>query len=120
MKSQTFFATCVVIILSVLVCNRPTFASTPSDTVVAETIPIDTTKEDYPHYKNVDVEINYQWSDPEVEKGVDVALKLENGKPQSIFIIHDRQKQCEIFLRQGVVIKIFDRNTGKVIKTLKG
>ncbi len=84
-----------------------------------ESTPPDTTKEGYPYYKNVDVEINYGWGDPEMLKGVNAIVKLEKKIPVAVIVEHRNGSKVEAFLRYEVVVRIYDRQTGKLLRTLQ-
>ena len=77
----------------------------------------DTTKEGYVLYKNVDVTVTYTWSDDvESYQKVDAAVKTENGKTVAIILYMRDGTKYEIALIKEVTIKIYDHNTGKLIK----
>lgn len=84
-----------------------------------EVAPPDTTKEGYPYYTNVNVEINYGWGDPEVLKGVNVIIRLEKKIPVAVMVEKPGEGKVEVFLRYKVVVRIYDRISGRLLRTLR-
>lgn len=84
-----------------------------------EVAPPDTTKEGYPYYKNVNMEINYGWGDPEMLEGVNAIVKLEKKIPVAVIVENRDGSRVEVFLRYEVVVRIYDRLTGKLLRTLR-
>ena len=67
-----------------------------------------------PKYKNVDLEIKYEWSGTEYLENVDVFEKIEDHNTL-IVISHKDEGYCEILITAGVRITIYDHDSGKVL-----
>ena len=72
-----------------------------------------------PTYTHVDVVLEMDWSESEKNENVNVFVKKNNNTPVSIIILREGQNNCEILIIPGVVIKIFNHNTGKLLKTFR-
>ena len=86
---------------------------------IPDTSKQDTVKKEKPDFSSVDVVVEYDWSGPEKNIGVDVFVKKENGKPAVIIMIKGEVRRCEVELISGVVVKIYDPKTNKILKTYK-
>jgi hypothetical protein len=87
---------------------------------VQDTTKQDTVKTDKPVFTNVDVVVEYDWSEPEKNNGVDVFVKKESGKISAVIMVKTDVRRCEVELISGVVVKIIDPKTKKLLKTYKG
>ena len=96
----TFFA--------VMLLGSAVQASVYQDTTAADTV-----------YKNVDVEVHYEWGDPEKDTDVSVQVPKNTKHIEKVIIIQESRK-CEIFLAKGVRVKIFDHKSGKLILDIIG
>lgn len=76
----------------------------------------DTTKEGYPIYKNVDVTIEYAWSDMERYDKVEAIVKLVAKKPVAIIVVLPDGTKYEVTLIDEVTVKLFSHDTGKLIR----
>jgi hypothetical protein len=92
--------------------------ATKPDTTETVTSIADTAKEEVPDFTGVDVVVETEWSDPEKNANVDVFVNLKDKHPH-ILIREVDHKLCEIRILKGVVIKIFDHSTGKLLKTYR-
>lgn len=81
-------------------------------------LPQDTTKATTPVYKNVNVVVEYSWDGIERSERVDVQVNLNDKKP-NVVISKENVKQCEVLLFKGVAVKIYSRETGKLLKTIQ-
>ncbi len=104
----------ILTILLLLFFSALTFAQ------ASDTIENDTPKKSKHLFKNVDVEIIYAWGEKEKNEGVDADVNFKHKKPECVTIYKEGQKSCDIFIRGGVVIKIYDHKTRKLLKTFKG
>ncbi|RMG20667.1 MAG: hypothetical protein D6732_28495 [Methanobacteriota archaeon] len=85
-----------------------------------DTTKIEPEKKASPQYKNVDVEVVYPWGEKEAQTNVDAQVTYKNKKPHCIIIYKGVRKDCDIFIRGGVVVKIYDHQSRKLLKTFKG
>ena len=92
-------------------------AGVRSDTSETVTAVADTV-EQAPDFTGVDVVVETEWSDPEKNENVDVFVDLK-GKHPHIVMQEVDHKLCEVRILKGVVIKIYDHKTGKLMKTYK-
>ncbi len=76
------------------------------------------TTEIKPDFKNVNVVVEYEWKDSETLEKVDVYLHLDAKEP-NVELIASEFRKCEISIIDGIVLKIFDSQTGKLLKTIK-
>ena len=68
-------------------------------------------------YTNVNVRLETEWADPEEVQNVDVVvLALSDGSKQ-IVLFRKYEKIMEITVIDGVKVKIFDADNGKLLKT---
>lgn len=86
----------------------------------SDTTQNDNEKKSKHQFKNVDVEIIYAWGEKEKSEDVDADVNYKQKKPESITIYTGAHKSCDIFIRGGVVIKIYDHKTRKLLKTFRG
>jgi len=91
---------------------------TKLDTSETVTAIADTVNEERPDFTNVDVLVETEWSDPEKNVNVDVFVNLKDKYPHIVMREMDH-KLCEVRILKGVVIKILDHKTGKLLKTYK-
>jgi hypothetical protein len=92
--------------------------ATKPDTTETVTSIADTAKEEVPDFTGVDVVVETEWSDPEKNENVDVFVNLKDKHP-NIVMREVTHKLCEVRILKGVVIKISDHSTGKLLKTFK-
>ncbi len=104
----------ILTIVLILIISAFTFAQS------SDTTHNDAGKKAKHQFKNVDVEVIYAWGEKEKSEGVDADVNYKQKKPESITIYSGGHKSCDIFIRGGVVIKIYDHNTRKLLKTFKG
>ena len=90
----------------------------PCRSYACASLPQDTTKASPAAYKNVNVVVEYSWDGIERSERVDVQVNLNAKKPH-VVISKENQKQCEVLLFKGVAVKIYSRETGKLIKTIQ-
>ena len=68
-------------------------------------------------YTNVNVVLETEWMDPEEVNNVDVVvLALSDGSKQ-VVLFRKYEKIMEITVIEGVKVKIFDADNGKLLKT---
>jgi hypothetical protein len=70
-----------------------------------------------PNFENVDVVIETAWGTTEKTESVDVLVVNVNDEPAQLILARKKQKLSEISLMDGVVIKIYNHDTGELIKT---
>jgi hypothetical protein len=70
-------------------------------------------------YENVDVFIECSWGVNDNMQQVNVKDKSDSNNPHLIVIKRDGTHQ-EIFLIKGIVVRIFDHNNHKLLKTYIG
>jgi hypothetical protein len=101
-------------------CNRAdaaTFSDTTQiDTTGTQIIQSDTSTT----YTHVDVIVETEWGDPEKNEDVTAEVGFKDGKPDHVVMMGARHKKCEVTLMEGMKVKIYDRKTGKLLKTYKG
>lgn len=91
-------------------------AGVRSDTSETVTAVADTVEEVHPDFTGVDVVVETEWSEPEKNVNVDVFVSLKDKHPHIVMKEVDH-KLCEVRILKGVVIKIYDHKTGKLLKT---
>lgn len=84
----------------------------------AQVAATDTTLDGHPYYKNVDVLINYGWGDPERINNVNAIIKMEKKVAVAVIVEKPGGTKIEFTLKYGIVIKLFDHKTGKLLRTL--
>ena len=70
-------------------------------------------------YKNVDVFIECDWGENDTMEQVSVMDKSGDKKPRLIIIGQDWTRQ-ELYLIEGIVVRIFDHKNHKLLKTYIG
>jgi hypothetical protein len=93
-------------------------AGVQSDTSETVTAVADTVEEERPDFTGVDVIVETEWSEPEKNINVDVFVHLKDEHP-NIVMQEVNHKLCKVRILKGVVVKIFDHKTGKLLKTYK-
>lgn len=96
----TFFA--------VMLLGSAVQASVYQDTTATDTV-----------YKSVDVEVIYEWGDPERDNDVSVQVPKDTRHVEKIVIIQE-SRRCEISLMKGVRVKIYDHKSKKLILDIIG
>lgn len=86
------------------------------DTTDTVTSVADTVEERGPDFTGVDVVVETEWSETEKNVNVDVFVNLKDKHPNIVMREVDH-KLCEVRILKGVVIKILDHKTGKLLKT---
>ena len=79
----------------------------------------DSIKQPAPDYSNVNVLVETEWGTSDKTEKVDVFLKKEKGKYTEIVMRRSNHQECFVELVPGLVVKIIDRKTGKIVKTIK-
>ena len=74
---------------------------------------------DEPNFDNVDVVVETEWGTSEKTEGVDVLVLFNNEKPTGLVLAKKRVKLSEVMLVEGVVVKLYDHDTGKLLKTIR-
>ena len=72
-----------------------------------------------PDYESVDVIVETDWGTTDKTENVDVFIKTENKGHTDIVMKKSKNQECIIELVPGLVVKIVDRKTKKIIKTFK-
>ena len=67
----------------------------------------------------IDAIVETEWSPAEKFVDVSVYVTYENSTPKSVTLVGSNC-DCEIVLLSGVVVKVLDRKSGKIISTLSG
>lgn len=94
--------------VAVMILGSTLQAAVSQDTTATDTV-----------YKNVDVEVIYEWGDPERDNDVSVKVPKDTKHVEKIIIIQESRK-CEIFLAKGVRVKIYDHKSGKLMLDIIG
>lgn len=88
------------------------YAATADSTVV------DTTSNGNLRYQHVDVKVDYAWTDPEKYDDVNLILVAKNGVLEKVIVEKNYHEDCEMFLRSGMVVKVYARPSGRLLKKL--
>ena len=83
-----------------------------------DTTQTDTVSQVQPDYVNVNVLVETEWGTSDKYDSVDVRLNWADKKVKEVVIIN-KHSECSIILIEGVVVKIIDAKSGKVIKRFK-
>lgn len=78
----------------------------------------DTTAEGNPIYQNVDVTVDYAWSNMERYDDVAATVIMDGNRPVAVVVAVAEGTRYEIQLIDEVTIKIYDHKTGKLLRTL--
>ena len=109
--------TIFIVILIVSVTSAApalTSAYTFQDSSVTDSI-----KQPVPDYSNVNVLVESEWGTSDKTENVDVFLKKEKGKYTEIVMKKSNHQECIVELIPGLKVKIINRKTGKILKTIK-
>lgn len=90
--------------------------TTQTDTTQTQVIESDTTIV----FTHVDVVVETEWGEPEKNENTTAELILKDGKAEKLIFMGEQHKKCEVTVMEGLTIKIYNRKTGKLIKTIKG
>ncbi len=72
-----------------------------------------------PNFENVDVVIETDWGTSEKTESVDVLVVNVNDEPVQIILAKKKKKVSEISIMEGVVIKIYNHDTGELLHTYR-
>ncbi len=86
--------------------------------IVQDTTQVDTVSQVQPDYVNVNVFAETEWGASDKHENVDVRLNWSGKKVTEVVIIN-KNLEFSIILIEGVVVKIIDPKSGKVIKRFK-
>ncbi len=70
-------------------------------------------------YHHVDVLVEAEWGEPEKNEDVTAEVIMKNKEAEKIILSGGDYKTCEVSLIEGIVVKIYNHKTGKLIKTLQ-
>ncbi len=84
-----------------------------------DTAAVDSIKKPVPDYKSVNVIVETDWGTTDKTENVDVYIKKQKGKHTDLILKKSEHQECIIELVSGMVVKIVDRKTGKILKTYK-
>lgn len=119
MKARYCLVTLAVISTIFWICqsslHAAPFQSAQNDTSESAESEFDTTIV----YTNVDVVVQTEWGDPERNENVQAEVSYKDEVARQVVLKGKQYKKCEIFLKGGIVVKIYDRPGGKLLKTLK-
>ena len=103
------------------ICSLCVFFTSPLlafYSIAQDTTQADTVRQVQPDYVNVNVLIETEWGTSDKHENVDVRLNWSGKKVTEVVIIN-KYSECSIILIEGVVVKIIDPKSGKVIKRFK-
>ena len=86
----------------------------PRDTTV-----VDTHATMKPDYEDVNVVVETDWGTSDKTENVDVFIRIEKGKRTEVVMRKSEHQECIVELVSGMVVKIIDRKSGKVLKTFR-
>jgi hypothetical protein len=92
----------------------PILTDTGRDTTAADSI-----KKPAPDYKDVNVIVETDWGTTDKTEHVDVILRTGKNNHKEIVMQKSTFQECVVELVSGMVVKIVDSKTGKVLKTVK-
>ena len=72
-----------------------------------------------PNFENVDVVMETDWGTSEKTESVDVLVVNVNDEPAQLILARKKVKLSEISIMEGVVIKIYNHETGELLKTYR-
>ncbi len=72
-----------------------------------------------PNFENVDVVLETDWGTSEKTESVDVLVVNVNDEPAQLILARKKVKLSEISIMEGVVIKIYNHETGELLKTYR-
>ena len=84
------------------------------DTTVADSVTAPV-----PDFKGVNVIVETDWGTTDKTENVDVFIKKEKNQRTEIVMKKSDHQECIVELISGMVVKIVNRKTGKVLKTFK-
>ncbi|RMI03347.1 MAG: hypothetical protein D6681_10130 [Calditrichaeota bacterium] len=114
MKRLTFVAFVLLMLWAMAAHAHPEVAAPPGD--VSK---VDTTSKGYLRYNDVDIRVEYLWTDPETDKEVTlVVIPARKKQPVRVEVYKAGRKVYEIQLVEGVTLKIYSRPSGKLMATL--
>ena len=114
MKTRSFALVFVAILGVLIFSSTDAHAFTGPDTTLIDSLGNYTVT-----YQDVDLLIEYGWTDPEKITGARVVIIVSDNVIERVEAYKPRLEKQEFFLRGGIVAKILDRN-GKIIRILGG
>ncbi len=84
-----------------------------------DTTAVDTQATVKPDYQGVNVIVETDWGTTDKTENVDVFIRVEKGKRTEVVMRKSEHQECIVELVSGMVVKIIDRKTGKLLKTFK-
>ena len=94
-------------------CPLLAYYSTSQDTVQTDSI-----IQVKPDYVNVTVLVETEWGTSDKHENVDVRL-IWSGKKVKEIVVIKKHSECSVTIIEGVVVKIIDSKSGKVLKRFK-
>jgi len=87
--------------------------------MVRDTTAADTIKKPAPDFKDVNVVVETDWGTTDKTEHVDVFIRTGKSNHKEIVMQKSTFQECIVEVVSGMVVKIVNSKTGKVLKTLK-
>jgi hypothetical protein len=84
--------------------------------MITDTTQADSLSKVKPDFENVNVLVETEWGTTDKRDAVDVYVKMKGKKPVEIEMMKDAHEKCSITLMPGVIVKIFDPKSGRLLK----
>ncbi len=111
LKNTVFFLLCGI---SIGLSMPHAGFTAAQDTTVADSIAAPV-----PDFEGVNVIVETDWGTTDKTENVDVFITKGKNKHTDIVMRKSNHQECIVELVSGIVVKIVDRKTGKVLKTFK-
>ena len=103
------------------ICSLCVFFAGPllaGEAFIQDTTQTDTVRQAAPDFEKVNVTVETEWGTSDKHENVDVRLVREGKKVKEVVVIK-KFSECSVSLIPGVIVKIIDPETGKVLRRFK-
>jgi hypothetical protein len=108
---KSFYLTFIFIVCIVAPALVMASSFSASDTATTDSL-----KTPRPDFTNVNVIVETAWGTIDKSVNVDVFVKMEGKKPSEIVLMKGQHQECSIELVEGVMVKITDPKSGRLLK----
>ena len=111
MRNRNLIISMLLVIAGLIVLSCPVRGADLSQDMTADTTIV---------YRNVDVNVEYEWRDGEEIEAVDAHLIYQSGVMKLIELYREDRKVSYFSLHEGMTMRIYNHVSGKLILELRG
>ena len=84
--------------------------------IISDTTAVDSIKTPQPDFSNVNVIVETAWGTPDKSVNVNVYIMRKGKNISEIVLKKGQHQECSIELMEGIVVKIIDPKSGRILK----